>query len=86
MLPQPPLLFCSNLGISIDWDDKDSYSLSRILQCPGPGTGGGGDLQGRGRAELISEPAGICIILVFLLANQSLCFSCQCKDLELEEK
>lgn len=64
MLPQPPLLFCSNLGISIDWDDKDSYSLSRILQCPGPGTGGGGDLQGRGRAELISEPAGICIILV----------------------
>lgn len=86
MLPQPPLIFCSNSGIST-LIGKTRTATTSAGSCSARGLG-------REKVETFRAERGLSssespqasASSSVLLANQSLCFSCQYKDLELEEK
>lgn len=86
MLPQPPFIFCSNSGIST-LIGKTRTATTSAESCSAGGLGLEKVETFRAERGLSSsESPQASASSSVLLANQSLCFSCQYKDLELEEK
>lgn len=80
------LIFCSNLGMSIAVGKIRTVTTSAgSYSAQSPGTGKVEISRAEGGVSAAESPQASASSS-FLLANQSSCFSCRYKDLELEQK